>query len=403
MTSDKAAGSSAQFLTFAACMALCAPGPLSGLAQAGLAPVMPQIAEHFASDPNAGMLVRAMVAGLSGAMILGAVSAGYLAQRVGQLRLMMLSLAIFAVAGAAGFILDNLYLIVASRIVLGLVNAIAGVMAMAMLTTRVAPTGRERWMGFYIVGSTGGAVVSVILVGWVAAFSWRYAFLPYLAAIPAALFIAYAFPPKEDKPSAPQNAPASKGGVAWSTIFFGILFGATSSAAGMYVPFHLAGIGLGDPRVLAGIFAVSAFVGALASFAFGWVRLRLSVMQVFVVSLLLNAVAMFVIAAATTSLSAQLGMAISGAGIGLLAPNFFAAVAATASPERRVQILGQSRGAYYAGPLVAQPVLELVMNRHGSGAAVAGIAVIALVGMVLALIFRGVFKPFAEPQVAAAN
>ena len=403
MPSAKAAGSSGQYLTFAACIALCAPAPLSGLAQAGLAPVLPQITAHFAGDPNAGMLVRAMVSGLSGAMILGAVSAGYLAGRVGQLRLMMLSLVVFAAAGAAGFILDNLYLIVASRIVLGVVNAIAGVMAMAMLTTRVAPAGRERWMGFYILGSTGGSVLAVILVGWVAVFSWRYAFLPYLIALPAALFIAAAFPPKQDKPAAVPGAAAGKPGLAWGTIGFGILFGATSSAAGMYVPFHLAAAGLGDPRVLAGVFVASAFVGALASFAFGWVRLRLSVMQVFVVALLLNAVAMFVVAAAPSLLGAQLGMGISGAGIGLLAPNFFAAIAASAPPERRVQILGQSRGAYYAGPLVAQPVLELVLIRQGSVAAVAGIGVIALAGVVLALMFRGVFAPFDEAQIPAAS
>ena len=48
-------------------------GPLSGLAQAALGPILPQITAHFASEPNAGVLVRLMVSGLSAAMIVGIV------------------------------------------------------------------------------------------------------------------------------------------------------------------------------------------------------------------------------------------------------------------------------------------------------------------------------------------
>ena len=45
-------------LSLAACIALCLLGPLSGLAQSGLSPIMPQITAHFASDPNADKPAR---------------------------------------------------------------------------------------------------------------------------------------------------------------------------------------------------------------------------------------------------------------------------------------------------------------------------------------------------------
>ena len=85
MSSEKAAGEGAH-LPLAACIALCAMGPLSGLAQSALPPILPQITAHFAAEPDAGVLVRLMVSGLSAAMIVGAFASGFLAERIGELR-----------------------------------------------------------------------------------------------------------------------------------------------------------------------------------------------------------------------------------------------------------------------------------------------------------------------------
>ena len=201
MTSDKqTAGAGAAALPLLACIALCCLGPLSGLAQGGLSPVMPRITEYFSSEPNAGVLVRLMVSGLSAAMIFGALLSGFLSEKVGQLRLLLVCLVIYGLAGAAGYVLDNLYLIVASRIVLGVVNAAAGVLAMALITTRVAAEGRERWLGFYVVAGTIGTLGFTALIGFVGQFGWRNAFLVYLFALPVAVFLALTFTAAPDEP-----------------------------------------------------------------------------------------------------------------------------------------------------------------------------------------------------------
>ena len=82
----------ARQLTLIACLAVCTLGPLSGITQAALPPILPMIAEHFAAVANAGLLARAMMTGLSVAMVFGALASGFLAERLGQLRLLYICL-----------------------------------------------------------------------------------------------------------------------------------------------------------------------------------------------------------------------------------------------------------------------------------------------------------------------
>lgn len=391
MSSAKAA-TSGQTLSLAACIAIVLYAPVSGLAQGGLSPILPQLTEHFAHEPNSGILVRLMVSGLGAAMIVGALVAAFLADRVNHLRLLLVVLAIYTVSGIAGFFIEDLYLLVVSRIVLGVATAAGGAIAMGILVTRLADNQRDRWIGFVGVGGTMGSVVAVIVVGALAAIDWRYAFLPYLIAIPLALLFIAVLPNGKTEASA-QAVAAEPGGTPWAMIAFGLIFGAASSAAAMYVPFHLASIGLNRPEQVATAMAISVAVGGATSFAFGWVRQRFSAVQTFHISLSLVAAGMTVMGFAADQTVLLIGMSIFGAGIGLLGPNYFSACAAATPVERRARMMGQIRGGFYAGPLIAQLFLEVAMRQAGSSAAILGIAVIAVLGIVLVAVSPRTFAP----------
>jgi predicted MFS family arabinose efflux permease len=380
-------------LPVAACIALCTLGPLSGLAQTALPPILPQITAHFANEPNAGVWVRLMVSGLSAAMIVGAFSSGFLAERIGELRLLLICLVLYGLAGAAGFVLDDLKLMVVSRLVLGVVFSAASGLAMALLTTEVAPTARDRWVGFFVVSGTVGAVVLVGIVGAIGKYDWRYVFLLYLVAWPCALFTAATFPRRDRTPRAAALLAAAGYGIPWRMMLVAMLIGAIGTTMFMYLPYHLAAIGQGRPEQLAPVMATSTAFGAVGSAAYGWIRRYFSAVAVFAGAPLLAAAGLLVIVSTDQRAIILAGITLFGSGLGILMPNVFSGCAAATPAIYRPRMLGFVRSTFYGGPLLAQVFLEMVISRFGPRAALTAIALICVGAALLALLFRRTFDP----------
>jgi MFS family permease len=210
MPSERGAAG-AQELSLAACIAICTLGTLSGIAQTALPPVLPNISAHFSAVPDAGALTRLMMTGLSAAMIVGALASGFLAERFGQLRLLYICLALFALAGLASYFVDNLYFLVGMRIVLGVVNSAAGVLGTALLATRLNAVRRDKWLGLFIMIGTTASLFWVIIAGVLGRIDWRLVFLLQLLALPAALFIGATLKPDEPRAGAKAEKLAAQG------------------------------------------------------------------------------------------------------------------------------------------------------------------------------------------------
>lgn len=396
MSASKPAAGSGN-LTLLACIALCLLAPLSGLAHSGISPILPKISEHFSYVPDADVLVRLMATGLSAAMIFGALVSGLLADRIGQTRLLLAALVVFALTGSAGFWLENIYALLASRILLGVANASAGVLAMALITTRVVEAMRDRWMGFYIVTGNVGSLAFIIAVGALGKIDWRLVFLLYLLALPVALFVALTFK-QQSREEVRSQAVAAGGGIPWGMTAFGLLCGAIGTSALVFLPFHLATIGLGGPEKVAPAIMVSMAFGSIFAFSYGWLRKFASATTVFVVGFTVTGIGLL-IAAGTTGFAALLiAMAVYGAGFGVVTPNFFATCAAATPPESRARVLGFIRAGFYAGPLAAQPLLEAVLRSFGPTAAVVAIAMLSIAAAAIALMSRKLFVPVEATQ-----
>lgn len=382
------------YLSLAACICLLIVAPLSSLAQGGLTPILPRMSEHFAADPNAEMLVRMMVSGLSFAMIVGSLGSGFVAERIGQGRLLLLSLAIFAAAGVLGALLESLYLIVASRLLLGIVTAALGVMTATFITTRVAPASRDRWLGFYVVMGTFGGVVVLMLAGLVGKLDWRNVFYLHLAAIPVLLLLRATLPAdaQHEVAALREGAVTGRGGFPWALVLFGIVCGAVLTTVMIFFPFHLRGLGLGAPDKVALFMSVSAFTGGVSAFAYGWLRKRLSIVRLFIVGFALAGLGLG--GAILTEVEAAIlaSMMTFGLGVGVIAPNLFAASAAAVPPARRARTIGLVRAGFYAGPLVAQIPLEPIARALGPGAAVAALAVLAFAAIAHAMLIERHFR-----------
>ena len=109
---------------------------------------------------------------------------GYLADRVGLAKILIVSLVLFIVAGVAGYFCTDIYTLLATRVFLGV--GIAGISTAATGLMGIYYDGDERmrvmaiqsaFMGF-------GGVVLEVIGGLMADVSWNVPFLVYLIALP---------------------------------------------------------------------------------------------------------------------------------------------------------------------------------------------------------------------------
>jgi MFS family permease len=385
-----------------ACISLLLVGPLSSMAQSGLAPILPRISEHFAAVPNAEVLVRLMVSGLSFAMILGSLSAGFLSERLGQRRFLLILLGIYGLFGTAGAFVDNLYLLVGTRLIVGAAIAAAAVMTAAILTTRLPLEKRDRWLGFYIVVATFGGVAGIGLVGLVSKTDWRNAFLLHLAGFAVLLIVMMLLPPERKATPATKGEAAPRGDVPWALILFGLICGGTLTTSLVFLPFHLKLIGSGTPPQVALPVSISAFVGAVSAMTFGLIRARLSIVRTFMLGFALAGTGLATAALTSHYTMVLVGMTIFGWGVGYISPNLFAASAAAAPARFRARTMGFVRAGFYAGPLAGQLAMEPVSRFLGPAAAVMGVACVAFAAVALSTLVGRAFAPVEEPEAVAA-
>src|SRR5271169_5445226 len=90
-----------------------------------LTPTVHLLLEHFREIPNYDYLVMGGVLTMPAIWILlFSLIAGWMADRFGRRNLLLVSMVVYAIVGVAPAFLDNLYLIIATRVGVGLCESI---------------------------------------------------------------------------------------------------------------------------------------------------------------------------------------------------------------------------------------------------------------------------------------
>jgi MFS family permease len=346
-------------------LSLLLVAPLSGLAQAGLSPILPKLSEHFAGQPGADTLVRLLVSAVPAAMILGSLGGGILADRYGQRRVLLWALFFYALAGTSGYFVDNLPGLLAGRVLLGVCNAAASVIVAAIIASRFAQQLRDRWLGFFVTAGTGSAIAMLLVAGALGERNWRLVFLLHIVALVALLIIAMAVP--EHKSAAPTRAAKVQGNFPLVFVLYGLAIGALVSVSTIFLPYFLKAIGETNSQRIASAIIPNAIAGAIMSFAYGWVRARMGTVSIFVAAFGLGAVGMLTMIITRSYSGALVANVLVGAAVGLVAPHIISAAAEATPRERRSSVIGIVRAAASAGPIVIQLSLEPVTLNYGIG------------------------------------
>jgi MFS family permease len=149
-----------------------------------LIPVIPQLFAHFHDEPHSLFLVPAIITAPSVCIALLSPVVGALADRIGRRALLLWALLCYAFVGCAPLVLDGLRAIIASRVCLGVTEAIILTTVNALMGDYFKGEARRKWLSYQ--NAAGSLMASGLIVagGVLATISWRAPFGLYALALP---------------------------------------------------------------------------------------------------------------------------------------------------------------------------------------------------------------------------
>ena len=167
---------------------LLATGSLIVMTGAIVAPILPKMTEQLGLDPAiAGYLVSAhylTVAIFSPVL-------GLLADRTGAARVLIVSLLLYAIFGAAGGLLNDFVPILITRVLVGAASGGIAAASLGMLVQRYkTETVRSQAIAYVATVLTLANIVYPVLAGLIGSWNWRGVFSLYGLAMPLALMVA---------------------------------------------------------------------------------------------------------------------------------------------------------------------------------------------------------------------
>lgn len=358
---------------------LLAAAMLTIMAAAIIAPSLPAMTKVF---PGSDVLVRLALTVTSLAIAMSAPVAGMVADRLGRRPLLVGSLVLYALAGTAGYFVDDLYVLLATRALLG--AAVGGIMTAvsAMITDWFEGPRRASFLGLQQAFASLGGVIFLPLAGLLAAVDWKAPFWIYAF---AALIVPFALLAVPERPRTGGDVTVSAESEHQKRIL-GIYALALVATLVFYMaptqlPFLLADFGVG-PALTGAVVAGSTVTGVIGALAFPVTRNRLSPTMITTASVLALGAGWVLIGTAGNVVLVVIGLLVGGAGVGLVVPNLNLRLADLAHPARRGRVLSGLVAGIFLGqflsPLAVHPLVQTIGIADAftySGAALAVAAV----------------------------
>jgi len=294
------------------------------------------------------------------AMIIGPIIDNF-----GRLKLLGIALVLYALGGSSGYWLDNIYLLLAGRALLGICVGIS----MTIVTTLVADyyqgQARQKFAGIQIAVMSIGGIVFVTLGGFLADINWRVPFLLYLFSI-IILPFTYLFLKEPNlntdvhKTAVTEKSPKLIWLVFVNVMIMWILF----FIIPVQIPFYLKQIGIEKNALIGIAVASSTFFSAISAFSYSKLKDKLSFQQVFAIGYFLMALAYVSLALIPSFAMVMVGMLLAGLGMGLLIPNANVWVMHLAPVQIRGKEIGRLTTFWFMGqflsPIILLPFLKIM-------------------------------------------
>ncbi len=334
-----------------------------------ISPALPQMMIVFAKVNHANILVKLALTLPALMIALFAPIAGRLIDRHGRVKMLNIALVIYAIAGSSGYFLDNLYLILLSRAVLGLAVGASMTIVITLIADYFDGKERLKFVGTQIAFMSLGGILFIGLGGILAGYSWKYPFLIYLfALLVLPLSIGFLKEPKTVKPSLSQKALVSVPKIIWLLFINNMVIWIIYFFIPVQLPFHLQGIGVEKAALIGAAIATSTLFSAISALLYSRIKGRFSFVTIFSLGYLLMAAGFFCIAISHSYALILFAMALAGVGMGMMVPNTNMWVMKIVPPEIRGREIGKLTTFWFLGQFISPLIISPILSAFSSSA-----------------------------------
>jgi MFS family permease len=347
-----------------------------------ITPILPKIQAHFAAVSDIDVLAQLIYALPALLSLLAAPYAGSVSDRIGRREIVIVSCILATLLGIAPFFLESIWMIIASRAMLGVFQGTLIVCTSALIADYFVERRREKILGlkFGVVGIANIALL--VAVGYVSVSDWRNGFLLYSFGVLATVLV-FAF--VKTPPHRSISPKSEKVTINWKPLiapYVGSFLGAASfTLLFSQLPFLLQAREISSSPAFAGnVTSVTSAGMFVAAFSYSALIRRTSGMVLWSATLGFIAVGFALVAFNPLLPGIIAGAFIGGLGAGLVMPNSLNMVLARVPATARGRAAGFQTTCFFLG-VFGGPMIGVALSRALGGPAqsISAWAVIALI------------------------
>jgi len=328
-----------------------------------ISPALPQMTAAFSDVKNSAFLVKLVLTIPALMIALFSPVTGRLIDRYGRLKILWFALILYAIAGSAGYYLNDLYQILISRAVLGISVGMSMTIVITLIADYFEGIERQKFVGLQIAFMSLGGIIFISLGGILSDYGWEYPFLIYLFSLLvlplSILFLKEpAIAEKADKITPQVKAP----GIIWMLFVNIMIMWIIFFLIPVQIPFHLKALGVEKNSLIGAAIATSTLLSAVSSFLYSRIRGKLSFLSIFSFGYLLMAIGFFCISLSESYLLDVVAMMLAGFGMGMMIPNTNMWVMKIAPPQIRGKEIGKLTTFWFLGQFLSPIVIFPVLN-----------------------------------------
>lgn len=381
-------------------------GTLTVMAGATISPVLKEMAVYFSYISNIDLISKLVLSVTSLAIAVGALFIGVIIDKFGRKPVLVTTTVLYAIFGTVGFYALNIYIILVSRILLGL--AVAGIMTSC--TTLIGDyyigEKRNQVLGFQSTLMSFGGALFIILGGALGNIAWNYAFLVYFLSLLILPGIVVFIPEpdiiskKEDQDKQKvdnllkkdSGFPVKVGLLSFTLMFLimGVFYFIPSQFS-----FYLTNFEIESEFLIGLAIATSSIFSGVASFFFKYIKKALDTQLIFIITMTFIGSGFFLLSFAPKFWVVMVGSGIAGLGWGIFMPNINSWLLLHTPDRLRGRVVGVFTTMLYLGqfisPLIAEsiiPNVDLFGQENIPGLfLIGGFVVVVLMLMPIILLF----------------